>query len=376
MQAGEIKITDVSLTLTGIGSFANEVSNDLIIHQNGNSRLGDITVGGKTEIDGGSVQARKMEMKGNAEFTGIALNLSSFGDAASSVGGDLTIDNTANGEHSALGDITVKGKSNISGGSLTAASLATGSATLAGAIQANIQSLAVTDKNGSLDIGAAGEGRATVNANSVNLNGAPLTVRGESALQIMSCENGGNLDAGAINIPENGTISAFGDITADSAALGQAGAELAGANVTISKQLTGMKGGAITATDGNVTLENGAADASGSITANADIIAGNSGNGADLDGGQLVLDAGKSINAAKVNVASLSAGADINATDIAANTLKAGGNVTASAGSVNLKGEENEIGGDLAITGNQDSSLAKLTVGGSVSASGGKAHCG
>ncbi|MBD5641802.1 MAG: autotransporter domain-containing protein, partial [Desulfovibrio sp.] len=308
LTAGKVDITNADLTLAGIGNYANKVDGDLIIYKNGDSRLGDITVGGSVKIDGGTLEALK---------------------------------------------------------------LSTGSASLSGAIQANISSLVITDKNGSLKIGASGEDRSTVSANSVDLNGAPLTVYGESALQINSGgENGGNLSAGAINIPESGTVSAFGDITADSAALGQKGAELAGANVTIARQLTEMRG-AITATDGNVTLAGGAEGVAGSITANDSIVAGSAGNYADLSGDELALDAGANINAGAIAVSSLAAGANIDAKDITAKKLTAGGDVAVSAGSLNLTGEGSSIGGALTIKENRDSSLGNLEIGGPVSASGG-----
>ncbi|MDE5832439.1 MAG: hypothetical protein K2H64_05570, partial [Desulfovibrio sp.] len=55
ISAGNINIEDANIRLTGIGSYASSVRGNLAISENGDTRLGDISVGGETIISGGSV---------------------------------------------------------------------------------------------------------------------------------------------------------------------------------------------------------------------------------------------------------------------------------------------------------------------------------
>lgn len=180
----------------------------------------------------------------------------------------------------------------------------------------------------------------------------------------------GDLEASAINIFQDGKVTADGAITTDAAQLGQDGAALTGASVSIAQTLAEMKGGTITAADGDVTLAGGAKGAAGKIAASNDIISGNAGTYQDISG-RLALDAGKNITAGTIAVDSLAAGADIAATDITASALTAGGNVTASASSLNLSGP-GTIGGDLGLPANVESAITTLKVEGAVDISGGK----
>lgn len=385
--AGEIEITNTNLSLGGIGSFANEVKGDLILHHNGDSRLGDISVGGKAQVDGGSLQARDLDVKGNANFENVKLTLLGVDNNASSIGGDLTI--KAGDEESSLGDISVTGSSSISGGKLTAGAFAAARAAFSGAVYANIQSLKINSGDGTLNIGAADEAASSVSVNNAELNGAPLTVYGESSFEVRDGgENNGNLTAGEINLPQNGVISVFGDLVADSAALGQDGGTIAGASVTIASQLDEMKGGAITATDGDVVLQKGAKDGRGEINANNNIVSGAENILADISGKGLNLtaeiggisagsitvnnlSAGANIDANAISASKITAGGNINASDIKADELKAGGDVKVAAGSLNLA-KTGDIGGSLEVAANKTSEFADLSVAGSSDFTGGE----
>ncbi|MDE5831753.1 MAG: autotransporter domain-containing protein, partial [Desulfovibrio sp.] len=105
------------IRLTGMGSYAISVWGNLAISENGDTRLGDISVGGETIISGGSVQARQFKATGNAVFNNTELTLLGTGERGSSFGDDLTI--TANTK-SSLGDATVAGNMSATGGALTA----------------------------------------------------------------------------------------------------------------------------------------------------------------------------------------------------------------------------------------------------------------
>lgn len=131
LAANSINITDANIQLTGIGAYASSITHDLVINQNGDSRFGDVAVGGKTQISGGSAQARQFKTEGDANFDGVGLSLLGQGTNASSVGGDLTI---ANNEAAVLGDMNVTGAVTASGGSITANVLTAGkNATFTGA---------------------------------------------------------------------------------------------------------------------------------------------------------------------------------------------------------------------------------------------------
>lgn len=115
--ARTIDITDANLQLTGIRDFASEIEENLIIAQNGKTALGDITIGGLVDISGGTVQARSLKVGESAVFNNASVTLLGTGENASSIGGDFAIGN--NGA-SRLGVISVGGDVDISGGSINA----------------------------------------------------------------------------------------------------------------------------------------------------------------------------------------------------------------------------------------------------------------
>lgn len=351
LHAGTIEIANASLTLAGIGAFKNTVANDLIIHTNIDSSLGDITVGGNAMIDGGKLKARNFNVAGNANFEAVSLNLLGAGDNASSVNGNLTVTRNA---QSSLGDIKVGGEAAISGGTLAAGQLEAGAATLSGEINATIDSITISDASGSLNVGAKGEGSSNLHTGAIDTNGAPINIFGDSSIQIdESGPNTGQLNSGPVNI-QGGFLTATRDITIESVSIGESGGDLAGANVTISKPVTGMKGGSITATEGTVTLKGGAQEAQGAIVANENIVAGSGNKYRDITG-SVALEAGKNIDAQNIRV----------------DKIEAGGNVTAHHGSINLA-SASEIGGNLVASNNTESSLGVVKVGASTEIASGR----
>lgn len=128
LMAQNINIQNANIQLFGMNENASGIENDLIISSNGNTRLGDIDVGGIVNIQGGSVQARKFSSR-DATFSGVELNLLGKGEWAddseqgriykygSNINGNLEL---LNNKSASLGDISITKNLTATNGSLDA----------------------------------------------------------------------------------------------------------------------------------------------------------------------------------------------------------------------------------------------------------------
>lgn len=137
LDAANINIANANLFLTGLGDYASLVRENLIIAQNGDTRLGDIEVKGKADISEGSVRGRQLKTGGDASFADTNLILAGSGDLASSIGGALTLNNSA----SQLGDISVSGDLTATGGSVEAGTLKGGANVVMNGANLNLNGL-------------------------------------------------------------------------------------------------------------------------------------------------------------------------------------------------------------------------------------------
>ena len=350
--SANIDVEDASITLTGIGPMRSEVGNNLIIHNNQQTSLGDIKVGGYVEIEGGSVKARQLDVAGDATFKSTSLDLAGTGASAGKIGGNLDLTDLPD---SSIGDVAVNNDASISGSTIRGGALSAEGANISSASSVTLTEL----KTGAQ--GATVESKSDLAVNLLDIADSTLKVTDSSSVQVNAdshLANSGELNASKIEIDGGSRVTAQGSVSVDSAILDDG--ELSGASVTIAKELADMdEKSSIEATDGNIELKQGASGISGKITASAGTSGAAGGNILARDAsnaffdiiqqGELTLAAENNIEAKNIEVATLST---------------KNGSVISHEGSINISGSGSNVGGDLVAEANSKSSLGDITVGG------------
>ena len=193
------------------------------------------------------------------------------------------------------------------------------------------------------DIVAAGDGRGEVSVSGATLNSGKI---GDSAKKVETVSaNSGTVNAASINTgtlaASNGLITAEKDITVTNAVDGTTGS---------------LTNSLIHSAKGDVTLTDGASNASGAIVADMGDIKTTDADITVADGAELIVASGKAINVGSGDIAAtnVQAGttitaADVTATNVQAKTLTATGNVAVNGGVLNTT-DTSSVGGTLNLS--------------------------
>ena len=227
----------------------------------------------------------------------------------------------------------------------------------------NLGSAGAVSKGGTLDSNVSLDNGSALNAAAAEYTVGDITAAADGNGTV-TASAGATLTAGAIGDASSNAVASVkannGILNADSIATkaltADNGIVKATGSITVANAVTGLNNGLVHSTTGDVTLTDGASNASGAIVADAGDITATNADITVADGAELTVTSGKAINvgAGNITATNVQAGttitaADVTATNVQAKTLTATGNVAVNGGVLNTT-DTSSVGGTLNLS--------------------------
>ena len=227
----------------------------------------------------------------------------------------------------------------------------------------NLGSAGAVSKGGTLDSNVSLGNGSALNAAAAEYTVGDITAAADGNGTV-TASAGATLTAGAIGDASGSAVASVkannGILNADSIATkaltADNGIVKATGSITVANAVTGLNNGLVHSTTGDVTLTDGASNASGAIVADAGDITATNADITVADGAELTVTSGKAINvgAGNITATNVQAGttitaADVTATNVQAKTLTATGNVAVNGGVLNTT-DTSSVGGTLNLS--------------------------